>query len=195
LFLTQSGCDSLLLHWSLDVAPQLELEILAEDSINPYLDYPIEAYLNSSVAQVTWSPGEGLSCDDCLSPVVNISRDKSYVVDIVDEYGCQIEASLDFHVDPIIDFYAPNIIMQHAPNNPINEFFFLHVNPEYKFLYNLSVFDRWGNKVFHKERITTNVADDGWVPNDNMVGVYVYYIEVLADIMPREIFGDVTVVR
>ena len=192
---SQSGCDSLLLEWTLDVRPQLELDIIREDSIRPYLDYPIDVDVNSVVSEVIWTPSEGLSCDNCLDPTINIAEDNSYDLYILDEYGCEIDGTLDFFVDPIIDFYVPNVLMKQAPNNPVNQILFLHVSREYSFLYNLSVFDRWGNRVFHKERINTNVADDGWVPGSHMIGVYVYFIEVLADVEPRQLAGDVTVVK
>ena len=195
MYQSQAGCDSLKLEWTLDVRPQLELDIISEDSIRPYVDHRIDVDINSIVSEVTWTPSEGLSCDDCLDPIVNIDEDKSYRLHVVDEYGCEIDGSIDFFVNPLIDFYVPNIIMKQAPNNPVNQVLFLHVSREYSFNYNLSVFDRWGNRVFHKERISTNVADDGWVPGPHMIGVYVYYIEVLADIEPRQLVGDITVVK
>lgn len=195
MFQAQSGCDSLKLEWTLEVRPQLELDILNHDSILPYVDNPIDIDINGIVSEVRWTPSQGLSCNDCLDPIVNIAEDRSYDVFVIDEFGCEADGSLEFFVDPIIDFYVPNVIMKQAPANPINQVLFLHVNREYSFLYNLSVFDRWGNEVFRKERINTNVADDGWIPGPYIVGVYAYHIEILADVEPHQLVGDVTVVR
>ncbi len=195
VYLSTLGCDRLIEHLELEVRPPLQLDVICEDSISPYLDYPIDVYLNSEAAFIQWSPSEGLSCDDCLDPIVNISEDQTYLLEVEDDLGCRISKEINFYVDPLIDFYVPNIVMKQAPFNPVNEFFFLHVNRDYSFQYNAWIYDRWGSEVGHLENVTTNVADDGWSAKDFLPGVYVYYIEILGDIEFKELVGDLTVVK
>ena len=195
LLLSRDGCDSLDRTWMVDVREAVSIELISEDSIRVFLESPIEIYVNNPVDQIRWYPSLGLSCDDCLDPVVYLEEDQSYRAEVVDDIGCIGELEFDLFVDPGIDFYVPNVLMPKAPGHPVNEFFFLHVDPEYSFLYNLLIYDRWGNKIYHRERISTNVVDDGWSPDPYMAGVYVYYIEILADVHEPVLAGDITVIR
>jgi len=194
-FTTVDGCDSLDRIWEVDVQDSLEVTLVSDDSIRIFLETSIELEVNGIVDQIRWTPAEGLSCDDCLDPTVFLEEDQSYMVEVTDDIGCIGVAQFDIFVDPGIDFYVPNVIMTQAPVNPVNEFFFLHVDPIYSFRYNLSIYDRWGNEVFRKTRISTNVADDGWSPNPYMTGVYAYYIEILGDVANPILAGDITVMR
>lgn len=114
---------------------------------------------------------------------------------------CQVDTCIDVRIDRNSDIYIPNIF---TPNfDDINDYFTikssngLSVN-----IKTLKIFDRWGENIYGK--------DDFVIGSDNTygawnglfngqkapIGVYVYYIEVLAD--DGEItkyYGDVTLVR
>jgi large repetitive protein len=73
-------------------------------------------------------------------------------------------------------------------------------NPAIRTIRNMTVFDRWGSKVFQAQNIAPNDEEAGW--NGNFRGqalnpaVFVYYIEV--EFLDGEIVivkGDVTLVR
>ena len=64
----------------------------------------------------------------------------------------------------------------------------------------LSIFDRWGNRVFHKEHFAANEPEAGW--NGKLggraiiPGVYIWVAQVVHRDGREETFsGDVTLVR
>ena len=194
-YTTVDGCDSLQRIWEVEVRDSLEVTLVSDDSVRIFLETRIELEVDGIIDDIRWTPADGLSCDDCLDPTVILEEDQTYLVQVTDDIGCTAFAQFDIFVDPNIDFYVPNVLMTQAPVNPVNEFFFLHVDPVFSFQYNLTIYDRWGSEVFHRKRLTTNVADDGWSPDPYMTGVYVYYIEIMGDVDEPVLAGDVTVIR
>ena len=194
-YTTVDGCDSLQRIWEVEVRDSLEVTLVSDDSVRIFLETRIELEVDGIIDDIRWTPAEGLSCDDCLDPTVILEEDQTYLVQVTDDIGCISFTEFDIFVDPGINFYVPNVLMTQAPVNPVNEFFFLHVDPVYSFQYNMIIYDRWGSEVYRRDRISTNVADDGWSPDPYMTGVYVYYIEILGDVAEPVLAGDVTVIR
>jgi len=194
-FSSLEGCDSLDRIWEVAVQDIPEVALASDDSIRIFLETPIELEVTGIIDQIRWTPPIGLSCDDCLDPTVILENDQTYMVEVTDDIGCIGVAQFDIFVDPGINFFVPNVLMTQAPINPVNEFFFLHVDPIYSFRYNLVIYDRWGGEIFRKNNITTNVADDGWSPGSYQPGVYVYHIEILGDVAQPVLTGDITVIR
>ena len=110
---------------------------------------------------------------------------------------CADTALLTFLVDKSRRIYAPTAFSPNGDGR--NDYFFLQ-SPDFGILRSLSVFDRWGNQVFHSTEAALNEASSGW---DGQVrgkpaaaGPYLWTaeIEFIGEI--REVFArEVNLVR
>jgi len=63
-------------------------------------------------------------------------------------------------------------------------------------MYDLNVYDRWGNVMYEAERLYTNEYSTGWIPDENIqLGVYVYIIRIGEGLSSIVKSGSITVVR
>jgi len=119
----------------------------------------------------TWSPSTGLSCTNCQSPTANPMVTTSYYLTAMDANGCTNTDTIT--VDVI--YKGAFIPTAFSPNGDgKNDVVFVRGN-EFK-LFTLSIFNRWGQKVFE----TTDAAK-GWdgTFNGKLLdpGVFVYYFK------------------
>lgn len=155
---------------------------------------------DDEIASIAWTPATGLSCTDCLDPILTASsEDQIYSVTVTDINGCEVMASIQLLVDDQVVIIAPNIFSPNEDNNQ-NDNFTIYSNTEGVTINSLSIFDRWGNLVFTAESIPTNEPDLGWDGKfgERAVesGVYVFYAEIgLPDGKVEIKKGDVTVVK
>ncbi len=111
----------------------------------------------TSSSSWSWTPAEGLSCDDCERPWAGPYRSGQYRLVVTDLSGCTAQASVNIQVDRRRDVYAPNVF---SPNGDgLNDRFTIYGRgiTEIKLL---QVFDRWGNQLFLGERLTLMVMPD-----------------------------------
>ena len=98
-------------------------------------------------------------------------------------------------IDNEIEVYAPNII---RPGS--NSWFTIFGSSGIRSVLELTIYDRWGNRMYHQEDIPPNQPDLGWNGTSNgrqvVPGVYVWHARILTqDGRILEKAGDVTVVR
>ncbi len=119
-----------------------------------------------------WTPSASLSCSDCLSPTANPIETTVYTFLVSDPAtNCNSSDSLKVTVIRNYDIWVPTAF---SPNGDTkNDFFFVRGNNVKEFT--ISVFDRWGNKVF----TTSNLAE-GWNGEYNNrllnTGTFVYVL-------------------
>jgi len=101
-----------------------------------------------------WTPATSLSCGDCLSPTANPVETTVYTFLVSDPAtNCSSNDSVKVTVDKNEHIWWPTAF---SPNNDgINDIFYVYGKDVKEFT--LSLFDRWGNKVFE----TSNLAN-GW---------------------------------
>lgn len=147
------------------------------------------------IETVVWSPAVGLSCADCLDPIVTTDGDISYTVTVTDIYGCSEEATIDVRTTDQVIITVPNIINPNSEGSA-NSNFTIYSSIEATIL-RLSIYDRWGNQVFSTANIPTNNPTLGWngqYGNSKIApGVYVFLAEVLIDGEVIAKHGDITV--
>jgi hypothetical protein len=110
--------------------------------------------------------------------------------------GCDSIHLLLLSINKDVSIYYPNII---HPGG-LNSFFTIYVYGASATIKTLSIYDRWGERIWQKQNFPPNELQQGWdgkfKDQDVMPGVYVWHAEiVLKDgsvIMEK---GDVTVVR
>jgi gliding motility-associated-like protein len=140
----------------------------------------------------TWSPGTSLTCTDCAAPTASPIYTTAYTLSVVDVAGCQATDTITVFVDPAKSFYIPNVF---TPNNDgKNDLFMVYTSGSVKF-FELTVFNRWGEKVYDSNDIFR-----GWDGTYKGIqvnpGSYVYQATIT--FLDGETFhnnGSVTVLR
>ena len=192
------GCDSLILNVILNYEERLQLpdqEIEVLRSIPTQIDVAYDENYQS----VMWDSVDGLSCTDCLDPIVALDQDVTYQLTVTHADGCDEIIDVRFRViEEIIiaeeDIYLPNVINL---NDPSNNRLFLQSSPDIEISYSLFVYDRWGNQVFESENINSNDASQGWDGSYDgdfglTQGVYIYKVVTASE---EVIYGDILILR
>ena len=128
-----------------------------------------------------------------FSPTVTTT----YSVSSTDAYGCTAFDELTIYVDTDIAYniYVPNAFSPNADG--INDYFNILGNGIAR-IHLLSIYDRWGNKIF--ETTTAIPGANGWDGTGNgrelNIGVYVWVAEIeLLDSRMELRSGNVTLVK
>jgi gliding motility-associated-like protein len=163
--------------------------------LRPVLNVPPD-----EIAQIVWTPAEGLSCADCLEPELQFLNSGAYTLHITTLNGCTAGAGIAIGVDRNIPVFIPNVF---TPQNGdgINDGFTVFARPESVLRINtLRIFDRWGGIVFEQRTFQPNEVKLGWDGTHKgrpvSPGVYVYRVEVeLINGAVVQLHGEVTVLR
>ncbi|MBX2929954.1 MAG: choice-of-anchor L domain-containing protein [Saprospiraceae bacterium] len=163
--------------------------------LRPVLNVPPD-----EIAEIRWSPAEGLSCADCLEPELQFLNSGAYTLHITTLNGCTAEAGITIGVDRNIPVFIPNVF---TPQNGdgINDGFTVFTRPEsVSSIQLLRIFDRWGGMVFEQRFFQPNEVKLGWDGTHKgrpvSPGVYVYRVEVeLINGAVVQLQGEVTVLR
>ena len=128
--------------------------------------------INASISSgdISWSPSDGLSCDDCSSPIASPAKTTTYILTVTDSVGC---TSIDT-IDVVVLESVVNLPMAFSPNaDGVNDYLF--AEGQYVAHFYLRIFNRWGNIVFE-----TNDMQIGWDGkfggSEQPLGTYVYVI-------------------
>ncbi len=153
----------------------------------------------NTIFDLSWSPSNTLTCDDCLNPVANPAATTTYTLSYL--YGNKCPASRQITIERInTNIVLPNIF---HPNSGANGSFFVQFPEKVTgVVKRMSIYDRWGNLVFEAKNVPPNDPGVGWKGDfgnngDAVPGVYVYLIEVMLDIdgSTRQFSGDITLVK
>lgn len=126
--------------------------------------------ISGTVSQYQWSPASGLSSTSTEFPVANPKNENTYQLIATDMNGCSASGKITVIAGRPLEI--PNAFTPNGDGR--NDIF--RIPPGVQFnLEELSVFDRWGNKVF-----TTNDIGKGWDGTYGgmpvVSGTYVYMI-------------------
>ena len=142
-------------------------------------------------AMYEWSTGS-------LLPTITITTPGTYTITVNSD--C-LEVIADITIQAKNDcegsFYIPNVISPNGDN--INDVFTIYPNTKVEIIsIEGSIFDRWGNQVFHSN--ANSFTWDGKASGEEVnPGVFVYFLIVTYKVSGNEvqenITGDVTVLR
>ncbi len=146
----------------------------------------------------SWSPAEGLSCNDCPDPKIkNLEQAMIYTLTVTDQNtGCIIEENISVRFINLCSekaFYIPNIF---SPNGDgVNDNFKIIAERPEEFN-EIRLFDRWGNQLYASDNIL-DAWDGTYKGEPLMPGVYVYRIDYtcLETGEQLNVYGDITVMR
>ncbi|MBK6701341.1 MAG: VCBS repeat-containing protein [Saprospiraceae bacterium] len=213
-----SSCDSI---YKLDLTIHKNYEIKEKAEVcNEYL-WPVNKVLYTQSGDYIYPLKTNHGCDSIikLNLLVNPEFQHADTVSTTDAYtwtvnqktyptsgtykeiyqtqnGCDSIHLLLLSINKDVSIYYPNII---HPGG-LNSYFTIYVYGASATIKTLSIYDRWGERIWQKQNFPPNELQQGWdgkyKDQDVMPGVYVWHAEiVLKDgsvIMEK---GDVTVVR
>ena len=147
----QFGCTG-----STDITVQVWQPPYVDAGPNRSVDWLDEVRLFGTVDADTlwWTPDEWLSCNDCLTPEVEVQGAQWFVLESISPQGCTARDSV--FLDVFYPLYVPTAF---TPNNDgVNDAFSIEgVDPRGFWL---EIFNRWGEQVFYSED-----PDEPWVGN------------------------------
>ena len=151
-----------------------------------------------SVDQIIWSDTTALVCTKCLFQTIQPPRTTLYQVELIDINGCSAYDELLISVIDNFKLELPNVINPSSSNG--NDVFFIDQTQGIVQVNFLSIFDRWGNRMYHAENFTPGDQDFGWngIFNGEPVlpGVYPYVVELILENGETILHhSDITIVR
>ncbi len=184
--------DSIFVNAGLDSLINLGEDINLEGSI-------IDNGRNYSILWTWDSNGTTVSCIDCLDPKVFPFGTTNFTLTAIDELGCTFFDRVTIDVDLNYPIYIPNSF---SPNEDgINDKFTAFGGIAIEEIVKLRVFDRWGNLIFVEQNFPHSDPGYGWDGSFNgkraEVGVYTYIFDVqfIDNLPPRQYAGDITLLR
>jgi len=188
---TAIGCDSIITFLTLNPAPPPTIQLSKSNDVNCILGV---SKLNASGGvRYIWSPAETLNNPFIPNPVASPAINTTYKVTVTNALGCIGEDSITVTVSAASknDIQLPNAF---TPNGDgLNECFGVRFLGQISNL-KLSVFDRWGNRVFYTNN-PSQCWDGSYKGKKLTSGVFVYYVTattMCGDISRK---GTVTLIR
>lgn len=152
------------------------------------------------ISQITWSPAQGLSCDDCLTPLAFPSNDIRYQATITDEQGCQTVYDVQVDVEIVLSTGAASQVSDLDPPTAFspngdgqNDQFEIPGLAKYPKA-GITIVDRWGKVVF-----AANPYQNDWdgtsLTGQRLPENTYYYILDLKRTNGKPVTGNIALIR
>lgn len=123
------------------------VEIGPDESLSLGDSLSLEATANEPIQRWQWEPADLLDCSDCRSPTVVRPRNATISLTAWNAGNCMATASKELTYSDALRLYVPNVF---APYRGLaNTTLKIFPGPGPWHLAEFSVFDRWGQSVFH----------------------------------------------
>ncbi len=173
------------------IKPTPVITLFPKDTlVTPGTQVRLNASIAGQYAGYTWSPSTLLSSPASLTPVtVALNNSENFRLDVTGTEGCSATATASIRI--FRKLFMPNAFTPNGDN--VNDVF--RIPPGVTItLYEFSVFDRWGNKLF-----TTTDITKGWngvvKGTKSLSGVYMYLIRGADDKGSITEKGSFTLIR
>ena len=169
-----AGCDTLV-EISVSSLPQPTVQLPADTTLKIGGSITLTAQV-MGFANLTWTPANGLSCDDCPTTVANPVETTLYSLQATGANGC---SALDEILVTVLDecfFYIPNAFTPDGDGT--NDVFYPRTDPCVKRVLSFAVYNRWGKTVFSRSDFAPNDAALGWNGNGHPMDVYLWKAEL-----------------
>ncbi|MFK7773738.1 MAG: gliding motility-associated C-terminal domain-containing protein, partial [Saprospiraceae bacterium] len=185
------------------ILSELYVQLAPDEYLELGDNYQLLAFTNidtSQIAQINWSPSDGLSCTNCLNPIIeNIVNEIEYTITVVSDDGCKASDQIVLQVNPTKEIYIPNAF---SPNDDgINDLFMIYANhAKVKQINTFQIYDRWGEQIFSAQNFIPNDPAFSWdgrfKTKQLNPAVFIYFAEIEFIDGKTELFkGDVTLIR
>lgn len=183
----------------LEVGEIPEIEMVNDTSVVGGSTIQIFARVNNVPVEYLWEPFTGLSCSDCPDPVIrNIKEDKVYTLKVTSPIGCVAIDTLNIHTFCGENLWIPNAFTPN--NNGLNDVFYPQA-PGFGIVRSMTIYDRWGERIFMQEDFPLNDRNYGWdgkYKDGRIAGpeIYTYVIHfICVSGESFEYIGKVTLLR
>jgi gliding motility-associated-like protein len=153
---------------------------------------------NAVVDSVIWQDVPGLSCYNCLDPVVKPTQTSTFSITAIDENGCEASDNITIIVDETRKIYIPNVF---SPNGDgINDDFGIQGGANIRVIRTFNIYNRWGAILFNATNQPLNSPEGKWQGDQDgqpvEAGVYIYFAEVeFTDGHVEKVSGEVLVMK
>jgi gliding motility-associated-like protein len=144
--------------------------------------------VGTGTGTVTWTPTDGLSCTNCLNPVATPTETTLYTMVVTNAIGCSASASVNVTVTP--PDCTPDFPNAFTPNGDAANDQFMPIGDAIE-SFELSVYNRWGQKVYKGSSAWDGRLNDQDAPSD--VYIYMVDVKICGGVLSRK--GDVTLLR
>jgi len=180
---------------AVDLGLQLDIKLGDSTELQALTNIPA-----SEVAEVIWSPSNGLSCDDCLNPTAKPFQSIDYKVEIIDQNGCSANSELRLLVDQTPQIFAPNVFAPFDSQAGNDRFTIFAKGGMVNQIVSLEIYNRWGETVYINKNFSPNDPSKGWdgfFDNQRMKpAVFVYRAEIeMVDGRTVQLSGDFALVK
>ena len=151
-----------------------------------------------TVSFYSWKPAGWLSCSDCPSPIARIPYSQTFTLFARNQYECTSGDTTNVRTYTEGRYFLPNAF---TPNNDgLNDMFYVMGSKDIAVIRDFSVYDRYGQRVFHATDIPANDPVFGWNGTRNgkdvssatfAYSIMIEYIDKTSDFVK----GLVTVIR
>lgn len=175
---------------TIDLGPDIEIELGDSIQLNAIVNVPYDTLF--------WTASVLLADPSNPVQVVRPLETAYFSVTAIDSNGCMALDRIVISLHKPREIFIPTAF---SPNNDgNNDRFMIFAGPDVLRINTFQIFDRWGNKVFGKERFLPNDPTYGWDGNFNgtpmNAAVYVFWAEVeFIDGWIELIKGDVLLMR
>ena len=168
--------------------PDILLPLGQSITLNPQVTGDINSY--------SWSPGKGLSDSTIHDPIASPSNTTLYTLTVKTAQGCAASATIKVEVYGKLSI--PNAFTPNGDGK--NDIFYVLGGPPGSSIRDLSVYNRWGQKVFQVHDGVTADPAFGWNGMYNgapaPTGAYIYSLTIrFADGTQQQLQGTVILVR
>ncbi len=115
-----------------------------------------------NIAEIIWTPAEGLSCDDCLTPTAKPIQSTNYSVEIMDQNGCMVTSQVNLLVDLTPHIFVPNVFRPFDSQSGNDRFTIFAKESMVNQIITLEIYNRWGETVYHRTNFAPNDPSLGW---------------------------------
>lgn len=116
-----------------------------------------------------WTPSEGISCSNCRSVNLTVTKPIQYICRCIDEFECEFFLSYNI----ALNIFIPNVI---TPNSDgINDIFEIEELPENS---KLTLTDRLGRLIYYSSNYTNNWPGHSPPPELDHTETYWYTLEL-----------------
>ena len=196
-----NGCS-----WETTVAILYPNEILVELGDDIYISQGQSADLLAQIssdigeiANIVWTNlPDSVVCPQCLDQVVTPYETSTYHIQVFDTTGCFGTDNVTVFVDEQNPFFVPTAFTPNGDN--VNDRLIFYAGKDIEKVPEFSIYDRWGNRVFHQENFQPNNPSFGWdgyfegQPMRPAVFAWKAWVE-FKDGKRKVFYGDLTLVR
>lgn len=124
------------------------------------MTFTIPGFVSNDVKSYEWIPATGLSCTNCLNPVITVTGSTTYSLSGINEFGCTDTATISIIAACTGDaVFIPNTF---SPNNDgMNDYFYPRSASSIN-IKSFNIFNRWGQLIFQNQNFSSNNSAYGW---------------------------------